>query len=74
MSPTAKKSNRARITCNVIALGVVSLFNDAASEMIYPLIPIFITFLGSTAVILGIMKFYLKLLTIGKDLQRLTVK
>lgn len=56
MSPTAKKSNRARITCNVIALGVVSLFNDAASEMIYPLIPIFITFLGSTAVILGIIE------------------
>src|SRR5258708_33878226 len=28
---------------NVIALGFVSLFNDIASEMIYPLVPFFLT-------------------------------
>jgi len=36
-------SNRSRLTRNVIALGVVSLFTDVASEMIYPLLPIFLT-------------------------------
>ena len=41
------KESTAKITRNVIVLGVVSLFTDAASEMIYPLVPIFITMLGS---------------------------
>ncbi len=37
-------------------LGLVSLFTDAASEMIYPLVPIFIVSLGSSALILGIIE------------------
>lgn len=37
-------------------LGIVSLFTDAASEMIYPLIPVYITALGSGAVILGVIE------------------
>jgi len=37
-------------------LGVVSLFTDAASEMIYPLIPVYVAALGSGAVILGIIE------------------
>lgn len=41
---------------NVVMLGLVSLFTDAASEMIYPLIPIFVAALGSGAVILGIIE------------------
>ncbi len=45
-----------KITRNVIALGMVSLFTDAASEMIYPLVPIFITLLGSSALILGVIE------------------
>lgn len=28
---------------NVLILGLVSFFNDIASEMIYPLVPIFLT-------------------------------
>ncbi len=40
----------------VIMLGVVSLLTDSASEMIYPLIPAFITALGSGAIILGIIE------------------
>jgi MFS family permease len=40
----------------VIMLGIVSLFTDAASEMIYPLIPVYITALGSGAIILGIIE------------------
>ncbi|MBN1352111.1 MFS transporter [candidate division KSB1 bacterium] len=49
-------SPKTKITRNVIALGVVSLFTDAATEMIYPLVPIFVSLLGSTAVILGVIE------------------
>lgn len=40
----------------VIMLGIVSLFTDAASEMIYPLVPVFVTALGSGAIILGVIE------------------
>jgi MFS family permease len=40
----------------VIMLGIVSLLTDAASEMIYPLIPIFVTTLGSGAIMLGMIE------------------
>jgi len=40
----------------VIILGVVSLLTDAATEMIYPLVPVFIAALGSGAVVLGIIE------------------
>lgn len=37
-------------------LGIVSLFTDAASEMIYPLVPVFVAALGSGAVLLGVIE------------------
>jgi len=37
-------------------LGIVSLLTDAASEMIYPLIPVYVAALGSGAVILGVIE------------------
>jgi MFS family permease len=40
----------------VIMLGIVSLFTDAASEMIYPLVPVYIAALGSGAIILGVIE------------------
>jgi MFS family permease len=40
----------------VIMLGVVSLFTDSATEMIYPLIPVYVAALGSGAVVLGIIE------------------
>jgi MFS family permease len=49
-------SDKPRISRNVITLGFVSLFTDAASEMIYPLVPIFVTLLGSSALILGVIE------------------
>ena len=37
---------------SVILLGLMSLFNDSASEMIYPLLPVFLTStLGATPLI-----------------------
>jgi MFS family permease len=41
----------------IYAIGATSLLNDAASEMIYPLLPLFLTTtLGATAVMLGIIE------------------
>ncbi len=41
--PTARPSLFTGIGRNVAALGLVSLFTDAGSEMIYPLLPVFLT-------------------------------
>lgn len=51
---TGKTKNR--IPHVVIMLGIVSLFTDAASEMIYPLVPVFVAALGSGAILLGIIE------------------
>ena len=40
----------------VVMLGLVSLLTDAASEMIYPLIPVYVAALGSGAIILGVIE------------------
>lgn len=37
-------------------LGLVSLFTDSATEMIYPLIPIYVAALGSGAILLGVIE------------------
>ncbi len=50
------QKSRKNIPRVVIMLGIVSLFTDAASEMIYPLIPIYIMTLGSGAIMLGVIE------------------
>jgi len=48
---------RARLKPQVIILGLVSLLNDAASEMIYPLLPVFLTTtLGATPAVIGLIE------------------
>ncbi|MFH1150955.1 MAG: MFS transporter [Actinomycetota bacterium] len=48
---------RARLSGTVKALGLVSLFTDASSEMIYPLLPIFLSsVLGAGAVAIGLVE------------------
>jgi MFS family permease len=51
-----KNSLQKNIPRVVIMLGIVSLFTDAASEMIYPLIPVYIAALGSGAILLGLIE------------------
>ena len=42
---------------NVVAIGLVSLLNDASSEIIYPLLPVFLTAgLGASAKAIGIIE------------------
>ncbi|MBK9390039.1 MAG: MFS transporter [Bacteroidetes bacterium] len=50
------KSIEGKIPRAVIMLGIVSLLTDAASEMIYPLIPVYVAALGSGAIILGVIE------------------
>jgi MFS family permease len=50
------KKSKKQIPQVVIMLGVVSLFTDAASEMIYPLVPVFVAALGSGAIMLGVIE------------------
>ncbi|MEA3245497.1 MAG: MFS transporter [Gemmatimonadota bacterium] len=46
-----------RLSRNVKALGVVSLLADVASEMIYPLLPLFLTgVLGATGTFVGVIE------------------
>ena len=48
---------RRGLTRNVVVLGSVSLLNDAASEMIYPLLPVFLTsVLGAGPAALGVIE------------------
>ena len=52
-----EKNNSNRNWKNIYLLGVVSFFNDFASEMIYPLIPVFInSVLGLGAAFIGIIE------------------
>ena len=45
------------ITKNVFIMGLVSFFNDVASEMVYPIVPIFLTsFLGTSVAIVGVIE------------------
>src|SRR5947207_11296717 len=47
-------TKRAPLPRNVRALGVVSLLTDVASDMVYPLLPLFLTsVLGAPASVLG---------------------
>jgi MFS family permease len=50
------KKSKKGIPRIVIMLGVVSLFTDTASEMIYPLVPVFVASLGSGAIVLGFIE------------------
>ena len=42
---------------NVFAIGVVSLLNDASSEIIYPLLPVFLSLtLGASPAVIGLIE------------------
>lgn len=48
---------RFKIPRNVLLLGLISFFNDVASEMIYPIVPIFLTtVLGTPIPVLGFIE------------------
>ena len=55
--PSGPATWRQGLTRNVVILGFVSLLNDAASEMIYPLLPVFLTsVLGAGPAAIGMIE------------------
>ncbi|MCK4459280.1 MAG: hypothetical protein KAU52_06120, partial [Methanosarcinales archaeon] len=45
------------VGANVIILGLVSLFTDLGSQMVFPLIPLFLTTaLGASATVVGLIE------------------
>jgi MFS family permease len=55
MKKSIKRGLMYGITANVILLSLTSLLTDVSSEMIQPLIPLFIASLGASAFIVGIL-------------------
>lgn len=51
-----ERSNNKKLPIAVIVLGLVSFLTDAATEMLYPLIPVFVSYLGSGAIVLGVIE------------------
>lgn len=51
------KDKKPKVSKNVLVMGLVSFFNDISSEMIYPLVPIFLTnVLGAPVTIVGLIE------------------
>ncbi|SDH82161.1 MFS_1 like family protein [Flavobacterium omnivorum] len=51
------------ISKSVWILSVVSLFTDAASEMLYPIMPIYLKTIGFSIVLIGILEGFAEALT-----------
>ena len=50
-------TEKQRLRPQVILLGLVSLLNDSSSEMIYPLLPVFLaSYLGAAPVVIGLIE------------------
>ncbi|MHC1605033.1 MAG: MFS transporter [Candidatus Methanofastidiosia archaeon] len=50
-----KIASMTKISHNILLLGIVSFLNDMSSEMIMPILPMFITSLGGTGVAVGLI-------------------
>ena len=55
-SKSSKRFIMKGISTNVLVLGIVSLLTDASSEMIYPILPLFLTAIGATGLIIGLIE------------------
>jgi MFS family permease len=51
-----RNNDQKKMPLAIIMLGLVSLFTDTATEMIYPLVPVFVALLGSGAIVLGLIE------------------
>jgi len=56
MDSVKKGRLMAGISTNVLVLGIVSLLTDVSSEMIYPIMPLFLTAIGATGVLIGLIE------------------
>jgi len=44
------------ITKTIWVLSLVSLFTDVASEMLYPIMPMYLTYIGFSIVFIGVLE------------------
>ena len=44
------------ITCNIWILSLVSLLTDVASEMLYPIMPIYLKSIGFSILLIGVLE------------------
>ncbi|HET7118285.1 MAG TPA: MFS transporter, partial [Hanamia sp.] len=44
------------ITRNILILSLVSLFTDVASEMLYPVMPIYLKSIGFSIILIGVLE------------------
>jgi len=51
-----KRGLLAGISTNVLVLGIVSLLTDMSSEMIYPVMPLFLSLIGATGLVIGLIE------------------
>ena len=51
-----KKALLTGVTTNVLVLGIVSLMTDMSSEMIYPILPLFLTAIGASGLVIGFIE------------------
>ena len=54
--PGHERKNGPKLPKTVIGLGIVSLFTDVSSEAIFPLLPVFLTTLGASNAIIGLIE------------------
>ncbi len=54
--PTRKRRILTGISTNVLVLGIVSLLTDMSSEMIYPIMPLFLTAIGASGLVIGLIE------------------
>jgi len=54
--PSRKRRILAGISTNVLVLGIVSLLTDMSSEMIYPIMPLFLTAIGASGLVIGLIE------------------
>ncbi|MGH7913289.1 MAG: MFS transporter [Candidatus Binataceae bacterium] len=54
--PAAREAIDTRLPANVLALGLVALFNDSAGDMIHPLLPAFVGAVGGGPQALGLIE------------------
>jgi hypothetical protein len=51
------KTKEKKVLSNIVLLGLVSLFVDMSTEMVYPLVPLFLTAtLGASPAIVGVIE------------------
>ncbi len=50
-----RNENRVKLSRNVLLLGIISFLNDVSSEMIHPILPLFVIAVGGTGLIVGLI-------------------